>query len=281
MNINARVSAISYKSAIIFNFVNNLITLKIKPEIVDTSTSLREIDLPDGKKGMLWRIGTLLINVLVIVWWTFLTYKSAVQRTEFYIDSYGEDALDLISKPRLIIGSSILIFLHIALAYIVYRATHRSIGISRAGYSSALIHRSRMGLEPFLSTLSFMLLSLGSIGFLSDLPEGRILGLLLGATAILGGIAFNLISPIVVASSELGFKRWPFGLWLPLVRKFPPGSFARVDVVEIRRNGYITAFRLKAISVQGVAHQTVGVVPAALGRTFANELALRWSKLLC
>ena len=251
------------------------------PDLFDTSTSLREIDLPGGKRRMLWRVGTLLLNVLVLVFWTFLTYKSAIQRTAFYIDSYGEDAGDLISKPRLLIGSAILFFLHIVLAYLVYSAAHRPIGISRAAFKDALIHRSRMGIEPFLSVLALMLLSLGSIGFLSGLPEGKALGLLLGAAAILAGLAFNLISPIVVASAALGFQRWPLGLWFPVVRKFPPGSFSRLEVVEIRRNGYTTAFRLKAISVQGRAHQTVGQVPATLGRTYADELVLRWTKILC
>jgi hypothetical protein len=266
---------------LLFKFAINYNELKIIPKISDTSTTLREIDLPGLKTGIQWRIGTFLVNALLTAWWSVHSYEAAGQRIEFYIESYGADALDMISQQRLIVGSAILLILHFLFVYLIYRGAHRSLGLPRTALQDGLIHASRVGLEPFLGILSIMLLSFGSIGFISDLAECRLLGILLSATAILAGLALNLISPIVVASAESGFQQWPLGVWLPVVRKFSPGTFSQIEVVEIRRNGYITAYRLKAISAQGKAHLTLGVVPAAMGRAAADTLALRWRKLLC
>lgn len=230
---------------------------------------------------MRWRIGSLLANMLLIVFWTFLTYEAAGQRMVFYIESYGEDAIDMISRQRLLVGSVFLFMMNLLFAYLIYRGAHRSLGLPRTALKDGLFHAARLGLEPFMGLLSFVVVSIGSIGFLSDLPEGRLLGLLIGATAILGGLALNLISPIVVATSKSGIQRWPLGLWLPFMRMYSQGTFSRVEVVEIRRNGYTSAFRLKAISVHGTTPITVGVVPAAMGREVAEETALCWAKTIC
>jgi hypothetical protein len=259
----------------IFNVLKNL------HESYDNSAALREIDLPGGKRGMRWRIGSLLANMLLIVFWTFLTYEAAGQRMVFYIESYGEDAIDMISRQRLLVGSVFLFMMNLLFAYLIYRGAHRSLGLPRTALKDGLFHATRLGLEPFMGLLSFVVVSIGSIGFLSDLPEGRLLGLLIGATAILGGLALNLISPIVVATSKSGIQRWPLGLWLPFMRMYSQGTFSRVEVVEIRRNGYTSAFRLKAISVHGTTPITVGVVPAAMGREVAEETALCWAKTIC
>jgi len=255
--------------------------MKIISEISNPLTPLREIDLPGGKRGMQWRVGALIANLLIVVWWSFFTYESAGHRIDFYIESYGEDAIDMISRQRLLVGSAILLMMHLLFVCLIYRGAHRPLGLPHTALHDGLFYASRLGLEPFMGVLSLIVGSIGSIGFLSDLPEGRLLGLLLGVTAILGGLVLNLFSPFVVASAKYGLQRWPFGLWLPVVRHFPSGTFSRVDVVEIRRNGYTTMFRLNAISVHGIAPKTVGVVPAAMGREVADALALRWAKVLC